>query len=405
MQIHRSSQMAMERSTAQPLPRPPRLSASSTSSPATVGALLSNAAAGASVTPRECRSPRSLLSRILGRAGGGGFGCRMRLPRYCSSGAAKKDAGEEGAAPKVVASERAEARDSPRGSLQGKKAAEPELSAASLGLGAGLVLLLSKGAAELSRMAELRAQMERLVMDVKAEARGGGRSDDDGASVVKEPIVFAGDENTFSSRGSRAAAASAGEDAAAAMDQMEAELEAELTRLQLASDHDGEDCATPQRDHKLESEAKSDVSSESGSPARVDQDGIVIDYGTGECKEDDDVSSESGSPGLVNHDGIVIDYGTGECKEDDDDDSDVEEEEENAEEAEETIRCHGGVPARVLERRLHELLQARHEERIAELETELECAQRKLREKEREVSRWRDTAKLASRHKDDSRLR
>jgi hypothetical protein len=93
-----------------------------------------------------------------------------------------------------------------------------------------------------------------------------------------------------------------------------------------------------------------------------------------------------------------VNYAAGECKEDDV--ADIEEEEE-----EESTPCHFGVPALVLERRLHELLQSRHEERIAELETELQRAQRKLREKEREVSRWRDTAKLASRHKDESRLR
>uniref|UniRef100_A0ACD5YPM1 Uncharacterized protein n=1 Tax=Avena sativa TaxID=4498 RepID=A0ACD5YPM1_AVESA len=253
--------MAMERSTGatQRLPVPPRHSASSASSPATVGALLTKAA-GAGTAPRECRSPRSLLSRILGRGGGAGFGCRLRIPRYCSSGAgagAREDAGEEVVEPMVVAGERAEteARESPRISLQGKKAA-PEVSAVSLGLGAGLVLLLSKGAAELSRMAELRAQMERLMMDARAaEARGGGaRSADDSASVVKERIVFAdsGDEDAFSSNGSRTAAASAGENGAAAMDQMEAELEAELTRMQLASDYEGEDCATPQQDQRLE---------------------------------------------------------------------------------------------------------------------------------------------------------
>uniref|UniRef100_A0A453PWF3 Uncharacterized protein n=1 Tax=Aegilops tauschii subsp. strangulata TaxID=200361 RepID=A0A453PWF3_AEGTS len=145
--------------------------------------------------------------------------------------------------------------------------AAPEVSAASLGLGAGLVLLLSRGAAELSRMAELRAQMERLVMDVRAEARGSSRSDlsdddhvGDGASVVKERIVFAdagGGEDASLSRGSRDAASACGDagvgNAAAAMDQMEAELEAELTRLQLDSDDDDEEeCVALRRDHQLE---------------------------------------------------------------------------------------------------------------------------------------------------------
>ncbi|XP_044954353.1 protein POLAR LOCALIZATION DURING ASYMMETRIC DIVISION AND REDISTRIBUTION-like [Hordeum vulgare subsp. vulgare] len=384
--------MAMERSTAEALPLPPRLSASPPSSPATVGALLTNAA-GVSRIRRECRSPRSLLSRILGR-GGGGFGCRMRIPRYCSSGAGaavKEDAVEEEVAvlaPKVVVASKqeAEVRESPRSSLQGMKAAPDQVSAASLGLGAGLVLLLSRGAAELSRMAELRAQMERLVLDVRAEARGSSRSDvsdgraDDGASVVKERIVLAdggGGEDASLSRGSGDAASACGDagvgNAAAAMDQMEAELEAELTRLQLDSDSDHDDeeeCVRPRRDHQLESDAKSDISSESGSPACVDIDGVVTDAAT-ECKEHED----------------------------------NEEEEDTEEDEEDSKPCHGGVPARVLERRLHELLQSRHEERIAELETELQRAQRKLREKEREVSRWRDTAKLVSRHKDESLLR
>uniref|UniRef100_N1QS99 Uncharacterized protein n=1 Tax=Aegilops tauschii TaxID=37682 RepID=N1QS99_AEGTA len=249
--------MAMQTSTAQALPLPPRLSASPSSSPATVGALLTNAA-GASRIRRECRSPRSLLSRILGGGGGGGFGCRMRIPRYCSSGAgaaAKEDAVEEEvAAPKVVmaSKQETEARESPRSSLQGMKVA-PEVSAASLG-----------------------------------------------------------------------------------------------------------------------SEAKSDISSESGSPDCVDIDGVLDDAAT-ECKEHQD--------------------------------NEEEEEGDTDEEDEESKPCHGGVPARVLERRLHELLQSQHEQRIAELETELQRAQRKLRDKEREVSRWRDTAKLVSRHKDESRLR
>ena len=66
---------------------------------------------------------------------------------------------------------------------------------------------------------------------------------------------------------------------------------------------------------------------------------------------------------------------------------------------------HGGVSARELERRLHQLLQSRHEARIAELESALERARQKLRETEREACRWRDTAKLATRFADESRLR
>ncbi|KAF2313021.1 hypothetical protein GH714_008789 [Hevea brasiliensis] len=57
-----------------------------------------------------------------------------------------------------------------------------------------------------------------------------------------------------------------------------------------------------------------------------------------------------------------------------------------------------GVPPDELERRLHELLEARQQEEIRELEAALKCLQHRLYEKEVEVSRWKDTAMLISRH-------
>ncbi|KAK8952784.1 hypothetical protein KSP40_PGU013820 [Platanthera guangdongensis] len=61
---------------------------------------------------------------------------------------------------------------------------------------------------------------------------------------------------------------------------------------------------------------------------------------------------------------------------------------------------HAGVCPLELERRLHELLEARQHERIAELETALECAARKLDEKEVEICWWRDTARLVTKHRE-----
>ncbi|KAF0931090.1 hypothetical protein E2562_002453 [Oryza meyeriana var. granulata] len=399
--------MAMERNAG---PTLPRLSASSAAaSPSTVGALLAKASAAAAPA-RECPSPRSLLSRILHRGGGGGFGCRLRLPRYCSIGAAKEDADEyaaakveaEAATPKVVGNQ-AVVRESPRSSLgtcpwrsesldlhvrheerviewcccAGKKAAE-EVSPASLGLGASLVLLLSKSSAELKRMAELRAQMERLVLDVKGETRSINRpsaSDDHADStsvvVVKPPIAWAGGENGALSRGSRTSGGgNAAHHSAVAMDQMEAELEAELTRLQFATSNNDE-CATPRRDRQLETELKSD---------------------------DDDDSTETHATTFADDDTLTDQCG------DDEDEQDNDDEESDSAEEETGPPAQGGVSARELERRLHELLQSQHEERIAELETALERAKKKLQEKEREVFWWRNTAKLVTRHKDDSRL-
>ena len=94
--------------------------------------------------------------------------------------------------------------------------AEEHALPASLGLGASLVLLLSKSAAELSRMAELRAQMERLMLDVRADVRScngrpsGSDGHTDSASVVTEPFARAGGEDgaalSLSDDGSRTAA-------------------------------------------------------------------------------------------------------------------------------------------------------------------------------------------------------
>lgn len=53
-----------------------------------------------------------------------------------------------------------------------------------------------------------------------------------------------------------------------------------------------------------------------------------------------------------------------------------------------------GVAPHELERRLHELLEARQQERIDELEAELEHTKLVLREKEIEASWWKDTVRL-----------
>ncbi|KAF6171303.1 hypothetical protein GIB67_036971 [Kingdonia uniflora] len=55
-------------------------------------------------------------------------------------------------------------------------------------------------------------------------------------------------------------------------------------------------------------------------------------------------------------------------------------------------RDHSQVSPYELERRLHEVLQARQKERIQELESALECAEHKLHQKEMEVTWWKNVA-------------
>ncbi|XP_042507560.1 protein POLAR LOCALIZATION DURING ASYMMETRIC DIVISION AND REDISTRIBUTION-like [Macadamia integrifolia] len=55
---------------------------------------------------------------------------------------------------------------------------------------------------------------------------------------------------------------------------------------------------------------------------------------------------------------------------------------------------HHGVCPLELERRLHELQEARQQEKIAELRFALDCAKHNLLEKEMEISRWKEAARL-----------
>ncbi|KAF7104508.1 hypothetical protein CFC21_105399 [Triticum aestivum] len=70
---------------------------------------------------------------------------------------------------------------------------------------------------------------------------------------------------------------------------------------------------------------------------------------------------------------------------------------EEEEEEDDADRYHG-VSAIELERRLHELLHQRNQERIEELEAALRRAEKRLFDKEMEASLWKDTAKMAFRH-------
>ncbi|WVZ82240.1 hypothetical protein U9M48_029526 [Paspalum notatum var. saurae] len=411
-----------------PLPPPPRLAAavvnsSSAAAAASIRAHLARTASGVDAQP----SPRSLLSRILlrggggggdGGSGGGGFGCRVRLPRRYGGGMReeRKDGADQGETPrvKVVEPPRPPPElplETPRSSL-GRKKPEEELVSMNLGLGASLVLLLSKSAVELNKMVELRAQMEALVSEIRLQAaaqrnekptnhpaapttsqESHGSSSAATTTAVKDPIAFPAADADAASNCSRTAPGNnaASGRTAAVMDLMEAELQAELSRMQRER-AGGNQRIAPTQGLELKVKTKASASAHSSSRSCVDDGGV---------KRGDEADDNAG------------------CEDEDEDDEDEEyeeaeeedEEEEEEEEEEEGYAYdedrmsppHGGVSARALERRLHELLQKRQQERIVELEAALDTAQRRLHEKEREVVWWRDAAKLVSHRRDESR--
>ncbi|KAJ1258315.1 hypothetical protein BS78_10G066200 [Paspalum vaginatum] len=409
-----------EASGSLPLPPPPRLAvaavnSSSAAAAASIRAHLARTASGVDAQP----SPRSLLSRILlrggdGGSGGGGFGCRVRLPRRYGGGVReeRKDGADHSETPRVKVVEPPRPPpptelplETPRSSL-GRKKPEEELVSMNLGLGASLVLLLSKSAVELNKMVELRAQMEALVSEVRqaAQRKETGKhpaasttaSHESNASssatttAVKDPIAFPAAEADAASNCSRTAAdndAVSGR-TAAVMDLMEAELQAELSRMQ--RERGGNQRIAPTQGlelPRLKVKTKASAAHHSSSRSCVD------DGGDGVVKRGDEADGNN--------------VGCDEDEEDEEyEEAEEDEEEEEEEEGYDEDRMsppHGGVSARALERRLHELLQKRQQERIVELESALDSAQRRLHEKERELARWRDAAKLVSHRRDESR--
>nr|CAB3469611.1 unnamed protein product [Digitaria exilis] len=435
----RAGGRVVEAAGSLPLPPPPRMAAansSATAAAASIRAHLARSASGVDAQP----SPRSLLSRILLRGGGGdggssggGFGCRVRLPRRYGGGLKeeRKEGSEQGETPrvKVVAPPPPPEMplDTPRSSL-GRKKPEEELVSMNLGLGASLVLLLSKSAVELNKMVELRAQMEALVSEIRQasparwkenatnhsagagpaasasqESNGSISSASATTTAVKDPIAFPAADADVASNCSRTTTADdtnavSGDPTAAAVviDQLEAELQAELQaelgRMQMQRAAGTDRMIPPMQGLEVRIlpllKVKTKATDNTSSRRRVVDDG-------GDANKED---------------GEVVNGNNAEEQEEVDD----EEEEEEYEEADDedegydedgTSPPHGGVSARALERRLHELLQKRQQERIVELESALDNAQRRLHEKEREVVWWRDAAKLVTHRRDEQQSR
>ncbi|KAG4389281.1 hypothetical protein GLYMA_06G061800v4 [Glycine max] len=198
-----------------------------------------------------------------------------------------------------------------------------------LGVGCGLLYLIAASKNELSKMIELQKEMEMLLQNAKGELQ----SKDSLLKPLKQKSKSDTVPNRFLEYNT-----SEQDECAEEINELRAEFEIELQRLQLY----------------LDGEAGFDD---------AQQEGVKVTL------EDSSSKSHSSSFGEI----IMEPQGA-------------------------TYDVSFGVPPIELERRLHELLEARLEERISELESALECKTQKLIKKEIEVTWWKDTAQLISQH-------
>ncbi|XP_037463549.1 uncharacterized protein LOC119335534 [Triticum dicoccoides] len=330
----------------------------------------------APATPRALAAARSLLPRF-------------RWARLARLGGKARAGDGKGRPPTAVvddeivaAEEEGEPRDASGASASAAAAGGGGETTRPSGLGVGLslVFLLAKTSDEFNKMARVRAEMEALIRDFKGQqamATANARGGDDDASGALNPESAASscltDGNEPQAATARCedhrrrhhrhqVASSSGAEMEAAsrrrMDVLEEEFHAELERVRARYGQDTPPFST--------GEGRDEGGAE---PSDDDEDGIA------DCRQ-----------------GFESDLG-----DDDDDDHGNNNDEEEEEDDDDADRYHG-VSAIELERRLHELLHQRNQERIEELEAALRRAEKRLFDKEMEASLWKDTAKMAFRH-------
>lgn len=230
-----------------------------------------------------------------------------------------------------------------------------ESTSFNLGIGVGLAFFIVRSKNEIDKMIELQKQMEMLLKDIRNEIQ---RKD----VISSSSTTIENDEHSSNSNGAENIdnhfvmqnqgssshlvlalttmkcdqeskfGSATGSTKSIGIDQLEAELEAELERLQ----------------HSLDAEDGS------GFPGQQSMEVVGGVF----------------SPSFTNE----IDP------------------------QEHDMEFHGVSPYE-LEKRLHELLEARQQERIEELESALDCTERLLREKEMEICWWKDSVEFLLQHK------
>ncbi|CAA6672255.1 unnamed protein product [Spirodela intermedia] len=199
-------------------------------------------------------------------------------------------------------------------------------------MGAGLVMLLTRSSSEFRKMAALRKEMESLMEDCKTAIQKNSQNPN---------------PNLTSCGGS------------------DSRAETEQSNLTDDASHGGDAERWRRRRPLMREEMEAELESE--------LELLHINL----VKQE--VSGEGSAP-----------YGSSTAGLESEEQGEEEEEEEKA-----AVEI-AGVSPRALTRKLHELLERRQQERIEELESDLELARAKLREKEMEISLWRETARVVS---------
>ncbi|KAG1327570.1 putative protein POLAR LOCALIZATION DURING ASYMMETRIC DIVISION AND REDISTRIBUTION-like [Cocos nucifera] len=229
--------------------------------------------------PLQKSSPGGRSGAGGGRGGGeavSGLGHLVRFLRYFRKKKKKKTREEEVVGPsvsEVVEGDGAGHRGTSR-KLSVSSDEKPEETSLNLGMGLGLVFLLTRCATEFKRMTEMQAQMETLLKEIKNEVQRNNvicsflelsndakisGPDCAGDVSIGKAIPSLSDIASFQQEGARCAIESdvqsnyvtiSDNKSYLKMDQLEAELEVELERLQL--NLEGEDSSVLQGQHKME---------------------------------------------------------------------------------------------------------------------------------------------------------
>ncbi|PUZ74381.1 hypothetical protein GQ55_1G060800 [Panicum hallii var. hallii] len=334
--------------------------ASTTKNRRTIYDYLGEGEDGEGASPPRLRLPRFTCARIrFGRLGRKRGGSRGREEADKSDGASSAES-PSGARRARGSSKQAAVTTTSSGTSSVTAAAV----AAQTGMGLSMLLLLARTCVELNRMAEVRAQMEALLKEIRDEAdRVKGAAD----HVAVTPKTC---NDNLQSTSTTTASSSCVSDTS-------------TNCLEIARGEDGrrtsEDEGCAGVDGALEAELEAE-------PARRQPPQLEwtcsTEHETPECS----MQSPSDDDEFIELEGGRRFGGGGgypDGSNDGDDGSSLRE------------RNERGVSAIELERRLHELRHRRDRERISALESALRRAERRLTEKEMEARLWQDTAALA----------